>query len=126
MQTQHTFTVESATKTHGDSEKELDGVTSSRWTKRGNDRLYINGLFTSTTDVYVNLSEDTVTVSGTKIRGTEVVRDGDGLTVTIKRPSGEIEIQIGTVESTGDETAEDDSEGDSDGDVDLEELGIGL
>lgn len=126
MSDQLTFTVESATKTRGGSETELDDITSSRWTNHGNDRLYINGLFTSTTDVYVDLIEDTATVSGTKVRGTEVTRHDDGLTVTIERPSGAIEIQIEAAESTSDETVEDESEDDADDGVDLEELGIGL
>lgn len=126
MTTQLTFDVDSATKTRSGSEKTVDGVTLSRWSKHGNDRLYINGLFTSSTDVYVDLESETVVVSGTKVRSSGVVRDGDELTVTIERQSAEIDVQIVGSELSAVAAEDSDDSDESDGEVDLEELGIGL
>lgn len=127
MDETRTYNVESATKTHGDSAKDLDGVSASRWVKHGNDRLYINGLFVSTKDVYVDLTDDTVTVSGTQTRSATAERDGDTLVVEIVSPSWNYEIIVGSEDADDTDTGTDtDEDEDDEGGVDLEELGIGL
>jgi hypothetical protein len=122
-----TFDDVSATKSNDDSERDLDGVSVSRWTDHGQDRVYINGLFTSTTDVYVDLKNEAVTVSGTKVRTTSVDRDGDELAVTIKRPSWTYDITVTQADGDGEatETAADESD-DEDSDVDLERFGVDI
>lgn len=120
------FEVESATKTNDDAEQTPDGVTTSRWTDYGHDRLYINGLFTSTTDVYVDLDDDSVTVSGTQVRHTEAEHTDGGLVVTIERPSWTFEVKL--TEVTGSEATDSDTEEstdtDSDSGVDLAQYGV--
>ena len=109
------------TKTHDGVEKHVSGVSVSRWNPDdGPDRLYINGLFTSTTDVYVDLVEESVTVSGTKTRTSSCEFDGDELTVTIKRPSWNYIIRVGVVDDDNSPNATDSDESDDETNEDLE------
>lgn len=126
MQDITTPEVQSATKTHGDSEKDLSDVTANYWSGHGNERIYINGLFTSSTDVFVDVADETVTVSGTKTRSSQVEETDDGISVTIKRPSSELVVAITEEADESDEAvaAEDDESDDSD--VDLERFGVDI
>jgi len=99
--------VRTATYTHGDSQKTVDARTG-RWTNYGKDRLYINDLFTSTTDAYVDLETGEVVVDGTKTRTTDLDVEGDELVITIKRPSGTYEIRVGIESIDADEDKSED------------------
>ena len=85
------FRVESAVTTHAGSRRTLEKPTASQWTKAGRDRLYINDLFTSTTDVYVDLDNDTLTVDETmrcaKVRLFHVDRRPSGTGAPTREPS---------------------------------------
>ncbi len=97
--------VRTATYTHGDRTEDTD-VRADRWTNYGHDRLYLNDLFTSTTDAYVDLETGEVVVDGTKTRTTDLDVEGDELVITIKRPSGTYEIRV-EIESIDADESED-------------------
>lgn len=119
--TESHWTVASATKIRDDHTKTLDDVSANKW----NDRVYVNGLFTSSTDVYVTLTDGSATVSGSKTRWSKMTRDGDEIELTIKRPSCTMSVTL-VDESVSHELPDDDDVADEedDSDVDLERFGV--
>jgi len=118
-------TVQRATETHGDREKTLDAVTVDRWAEFGKDRLYLNGVFTKTTDAYVDLKSETVHVVGTATRSETLLVDDETLIVTIERPSSTFDIVVEPAEDSVAEADEVDTDEDGDDDgANLERFGV--
>ena len=120
-------TVRSAVRTHGDSEEDVSDPSVSHWVGHGHSRLYLNGLFAATNDVYVDLSD--MTLSGVRHRSATVEWDGDELVIEIVRASWDYKIVVGDRDDAADSSmddTEDENDGEDDGDVDLAALGIEL
>lgn len=118
--------VESAIKARDDHTKTLSDVTASRWTAHGHDRIYVNGLFSTTTDVYVELSDETATVSGTKTRGQTVSIEDGAATLTIKRPSSTYEVVLSAATDEDEIGTDDDTDDSDDNGPDLERFGVDI